>query len=113
MTHVSGPWELDEDGAVWAPEWTVDGGDCICDPPAEGMEESRGHWADNSRLICAAPMLLEGAIDAVEALKLLRIGAASQMPDALAVIDAHIDELSYAIASATSAEVRSLGREGE
>lgn len=54
----------------------------------------------NARLIAAAPMLLEGAVDTVEALKLLRMGLAKRAPEAIPVIDAHIDELQYAIAKA-------------
>lgn len=56
-----------------------------------------------ARLWSAAPMLLEGAQDTVEALKLLRVGMAGE-PKALEVIDAHIDELEYAIAKATGGE---------
>ena len=50
----------------------------------------------------AAQMLLEGAQDAVEAFKLLRLGMAGE-PKAIEVIDAHIDELEFAIAKATGA----------
>jgi hypothetical protein len=55
---------------------------------------------ERARLWSAAPMLLEGASDAVEALKLLREGMAGE-PKALEMIEAHIDELEYAIAKAT------------
>lgn len=51
-------------------------------------------------LWAAAPMLLEGAQDTIEALKILRIGMEGE-PKALDVIDAHIDELEYAVAKAT------------
>ena len=55
-------------------------------------------------LMAAAPMLLDGAQDTVEALKLIRIGLANGVidePKMIEVIDAHIDELSFAIATAT------------
>jgi len=54
----------------------------------------------NARLIAAAPELLEGAQDAVEAFKILRVGMLDNKA-ALEVKDAHIDELNYAIAKAT------------
>jgi hypothetical protein len=56
-------------------------------------------FAANARLIAAAPELYEGALDTVLALKLLRIGLAHE-PKALEVIDAHVDELEFALAKA-------------
>ncbi len=57
----------------------------------------------NARLIAAAPMLFEAASDALDAFKNLREGMAFLPDDPLAVelIDAHIDELEFAIARAT------------
>lgn len=58
----------------------------------------------NAFLIAAAPMLLEGAQDSIEALKLLRLGLANGItdePKMIELLDAHIDELSFAIATAT------------
>lgn len=57
----------------------------------------------NAILIATAPMLLEGAQDTVVGLRLLRIGLANSVvdePKMIEVIDAHIDELTYAIAAA-------------
>jgi hypothetical protein len=47
-------------------------------------------------------MLLEGAIDAVQALKLLRLGIRGNAPmgDALEMIEHTIDELEFAISAA-------------
>ena len=54
---------------------------------------------DCARLMSAAPFLLEGAQDAVQAFKTLRIGLQDNKA-AIECIDAHIDELEYAIAKA-------------
>lgn len=70
----------------------------------EGREHHAEWFADinhpDARLIAAAPELLEGAQDAVEAFKVLRVGMLDNKA-AIEVIDAHIDELNYAIAKAT------------
>lgn len=54
---------------------------------------------DRASLIAAAPMLKDAARDAVEAFKLLRIRLADE-PEAVALIDTHVSELLYAVASA-------------
>lgn len=59
--------------------------------------EDAAHAARCAR--AAAPELLEGAMDAVKAFKLLRAGMIDDAA-ALEVIDAHVDELEYAIAKA-------------
>jgi hypothetical protein len=59
---------------------------------------------ERARLWSAAPMLLEGAEDAVIALKLLRTGLLEKAPETIAVIDAHIDELEYAIGKARAGQ---------
>ncbi len=95
--HTPGPWKVSFDGAqVYSgtrTQWII--ADCL---PSDRADRSR--YAANANLIAAAPMLLEGADDAVKAFKVLRIGLAGE-PKALEVIDAHIDELEYAIATAT------------
>jgi hypothetical protein len=53
----------------------------------------------NGYLWSAAHMLFEGALDAIEALKLLRVGLADNAK-VVEVLDAHIDELEYAVAHA-------------
>lgn len=63
----------------------------------DGEADSEGEA--NARLIAAAPMLYEGALDAVKAFKLLRVGMAND-PKAIEVIDAHVAELEYAIGKA-------------
>ena len=119
-THTPGPWTIipaieydgDDDefkGGIIDPA-SIEGanGDPVC---SFGSLLGSGTLYENEadyHLIAAAPMLLEGAQDTVVALRLLRIGAA--MGDtaidakALEVIDAHIDELSFAIAAATGAK---------
>jgi hypothetical protein len=72
------------------------------DPVAHIQGNGAAEEEANARLIAAAPELLEGAQDAVEAFKLLRIGMANE-PKAIEVIDAHIDELNFAIRKATGA----------
>ena len=62
-------------------------------------EHPPGEIEANANLIAAAPLLYEGALDTVIALKLLRLGLADNAP-ALEMIDAHVDELEYALAKA-------------
>lgn len=58
---------------------------------------------EDARLIAAAPQLLEACEDGLAALKLLRTGLLDRAPEAIAMIDAHIDELEYIIAKARGA----------
>lgn len=90
-TATPGPWEVRVNGAFLR---VVHGEHKIT--VADGIVSE-----SNARLFAAAPELLEGAQDTVEALKLLRVGLAATAPEALPMIDAHIDELQYAIAKAT------------
>lgn len=62
--------------------------------PGEATQEA------NAMLIAGAPMLLEAVDDALKAFRLLRVGMIDD-PSALRMIDAHIDELQYAIDAAT------------
>lgn len=56
-------------------------------------------------------MLFEGAVDVVQTLKLLRIGASSDLPfrEALGLIDAAIDQLEYAISATLDAKETASG----
>lgn len=94
--HTPGPWVI-EDGWLQNERGAYNDGQylSIC------MSATR---LSDGALITAAPMLLEGAQDTVEALKLLRVGLTNGVIDAakmIEVIDAHIDELAYAISKAT------------
>lgn len=94
-----GPWKVQPefDGFVYA-----DGplGD-LAIASVTGYVQAYGvDRQNNARLIAAAPMLLDGAVDALAAFRLLRMGAVAAMPESVAMIDAHIDELEYAISEA-------------
>lgn len=97
--YSPGPWQIDLD--------MLKGGHILVHNADYGIakvydEEAgmRGVNEANAHLIAAAPMLAEGAQDTVEALKLLRVGLVEKAPETIEVIDAHIDELSYALARA-------------
>lgn len=81
-------------------ERAVSAGWGCCDSPRSIAKFVLETLADEAPHIFAATELLEGAQDAVEAFKLLRIGMQHE-PKALEVIAAHIDELEYAIALST------------
>ena len=100
-TWTPGPWEVDAAGDI------VAGSNLIAiscgDDYAQYRNAPDGGAAEfdaNARLIAAAPELLEAAQDAVEGFKTLRIGLRDNKA-AIECIDAHIDELNYAIAGAT------------
>lgn len=75
-------------------------GNRIADVPCGGLSgRTFDEAADAARLIAAAPMLKDAVGDAVEAFTLLRLRLADE-PEAVALIDTHVSELLYAIASA-------------
>lgn len=93
--HTPGPWVVEGD-------WLQNERGPYNDGQYLSICMSATRWADMN-LITAAPELFEGAQDTVEALKLLRVGLANGVIDPakmIEVVDAHIDELAYAIAKA-------------
>jgi hypothetical protein len=102
--HTPGPWAVTKG----KPRKVTANGVLICNAVLRNMattaQNKNGKGEDeaeaNARLIAAAPMLLEAAQDAVEGFKTLRIGLRDNKA-AIECIDAHIDELNYAIAGAT------------
>ena len=88
------PWITDGDYSEWVRQ--ADNGTEVCVTTNYcGATQRRA----NAHLIAAAPELYEAALDASEALKLLRIGMLHDRK-ALEMIDAHLDELNTAIAKA-------------
>jgi hypothetical protein len=63
--------------------------------------DTKGRESDaNALLIAAAPQLYEGALDAVEGFKALRLGLLDNR-HAVAMIDVHIEMLEVALAKAS------------
>lgn len=110
-----GPWDFVPANEHHGPYVTDDYGSTICDfytmsrpmlastangGPSKPIPFLAEMAEPNARLCAAAPMLLEAAEDTLEALTLLRIGLRDRAPETIGVLDAHIDELRYAIAKA-------------
>jgi len=93
--HTPGPWSIRKNfNGRGALDLFGEGGQMIIGNALIINQEA------DARLIAAAPELLEAAQDAVEGFKTLRIGLRDNKA-AIECIDAHIDELNYAIAGAT------------
>lgn len=115
MTHAftRGPWSVfphyckDDSESIYAQTWLIGLGqfDTIAEV-RPGHDQFDSQNDANARLISAAPELLEAASDTLEALQNLRLGIGAGIRDQaseLALIDAHIDELQFAILKATTA----------
>lgn len=90
------PWALDDPELI---DRLEDDGMFEAAEEIRRLQERFEHFASRP-LIAASVMLLEGAADALEALKLLRTGLRERAPETIEVIDAHISELEHAIARA-------------
>jgi len=95
--HTPGPWVWR--GTPGSSDLCSAHGDVLKDYGYEGFGFASYDDAQdlaNANLFAAAPILLEGAEDAVDAFKLLRIGMQDE-PKAVELIDAILNELEYAI----------------
>lgn len=99
-TRSMGPWTTDSDLGGHS-SWAVGTDRGVIAIAVTHEHHDDPEYTANARLIAAAPMLLEAADDTLEALKLLLIGLSTRAPETIPVINAHIEELSYAIAKAT------------
>lgn len=112
-SFTPGPWTLSFNSATAEPTRALGGkfkprGHKSLNDYLLRVEVTGENVRSDAALIEAAPELYEGAVDTIEALKLLRLvlrlGLASDAK-VVAVIDAHLDELEYATAKARGEQV--------